>query len=74
MCSMSSLPNWALSEDASISFDDGNSNETSQIKNLIVPTRKNKRAARAERTLERTRAVLCKTIAWNYNICYLNWN
>ena len=34
---------------------------TSQIKNSIVPIRKNKRAARAARTLEQIRAVLCKT-------------
>ena len=30
--------------------------------------RKNKRAARAARTYEQVRAVLCKTTTWNYHI------
>ena len=67
----------SLSEDALVSFDDVNGNETSQIKNLIVPIRRNKRAARAARaarTLEQTRVVLCKTTAWNYSICYFDYN
>ena len=34
---------------------------TPQIKNLIGRVRKNKRAARAARTYEQVRAVLCKT-------------
>ena len=34
---------------------------TPQIKNLIGRVRKNKRAARASRTYEQVRAVLCKT-------------
>ena len=41
---------------------------TPQIKNLIGRVRKNKRAARAARTYEQVRAVLCKTTIWDYHI------
>ena len=41
---------------------------TPQIKNLIGRVRKNKRDARAARTYEQVRAVLCKTTTWNYHI------
>ena len=42
--------------------------KTPQIKNVIGRVRKNKPVARASRTYEDVRAVLCKTTTWNYHI------
>ena len=39
-----------------------------QIKNFIGRASENKRAARAARTYEQVRAILCKTTTWNYFI------
>ena len=39
-----------------------------QIKNFIGRASENKRAARAARTYEQARAILCKTTTWNYFI------
>ena len=41
---------------------------TPEIKSLIGRVRKNNRAARAARTYEQVRAILCKTTTWNYRI------
>ena len=46
----------------------GTATTTPQIKNLIGRASENKRAARAERTYEQVRAILCKTTTWNYLI------
>ena len=46
----------------------GTETTTPQIKNLIGRVKKNNRAARATRTFEQVRAVLCKTTTWNYHI------
>ena len=45
----------------------GTATTTPQVKNLIGPASENKRAARAARTYEQVRAILCKT-TWNYLI------
>ena len=47
---------------------------TPQVKNLIGRARENKRAARAARTYEQVRAILCKTTTWNYLIYSLDDN
>ena len=47
---------------------------TPQIKNLIGRVRLNKRAARAARTCEQVRAVLCQTTTSNYHIYRLDDN
>ena len=49
---------WSL---GSLSIDNRTAATPPRIKNLIGRVRKNKRAARAARTLEKSRAVLCKT-------------
>jgi len=46
----------------------GTATTTPQIKNLIGRASENKRAARAARTYEQVRAILCKTTTWNYLI------
>ena len=46
----------------------GTSTTTPQVKNLIGRASENKRAARAARTYEPVRAILCKTTTWNYLI------
>ena len=46
----------------------GTATTTPQIKNLIGRTSENKRAARAARTYEQVRAILCKRTTWNYLI------
>ena len=46
----------------------GRATTTPQIKNLIVRVSENRRAARAARTYEQVRAILCKTTTWNYLI------
>ena len=46
----------------------GTAMTTPQIKNLIGRASKNKRAARAARTYEQVRAILCKTTTSNYLI------
>ena len=46
----------------------GTAKTTPQIKNLIGRASENKCAARAERTYEQVRAILCKTTTWNYLI------
>ena len=43
----------------------GTATTTPQIKNLIGRASENKRAARAARTYEQVRAILCKTTMWN---------
>ena len=49
----------------------GKATTTPQINELIAWMRKNNRAARAARTYEQERAVLCKATTWNYHIyCY----
>ena len=47
---------------------EGTATTTPQIKNLIGPASENKRAARAARTYEQVRAILCKITTWNYLI------
>ena len=44
----------------------GTATTTSQIKNLIGRASEIKSAARAARTYEQVRAILCKTTTWNY--------
>ena len=48
----------------------GTATTTPQIKNLIgrASEKFNKRAARAARTYEHVRVILCKTTMWNYLI------
>ena len=46
----------------------GTATTTPQIKNLIGRASENKHAARAARTYEQVRAILCKTTTWNYLI------
>ena len=46
----------------------GTATTTPQIKNLIGRASENKRAARAARTYEQVRAILCKTTTWKYLI------
>ena len=46
----------------------GTAMTTPQIKNLIGRASENKRAARAARTYEQVRAILCKTTTWKYLI------
>ena len=46
----------------------GTATITPQIKNLIGRASENKRAARAARTYEQVRAILCNTTTWNYLI------
>ena len=46
----------------------GTATTTPQIKNSIGRASENKRAARAARTYEQVRAILCKTTVWNYLI------
>ena len=50
----------------------GTATTTLQMKNLIGRVRKNKRAARAARTYEQVRTVLCKTTAFNYHIYHFD--
>ena len=52
----------------------GTATTTPQIKNLIGRASENKRAARAARTYEQVRAILCKTTTWNYLIYSFNDN
>ena len=47
--------------DGALASTTGTATTTPQIKNLIGRVRKNKRAARAARTNDQVRAVLCKT-------------
>jgi len=53
----------------SFTIDDGNANQASQINNLIGREKKDKRVARAARTLERFSAILCEMTTCNYHIC-----
>ena len=46
----------------------GAATTTPQIKNLIGQASEIKSAARAARTYEQVRAILCKTTTWNYLI------
>ena len=46
----------------------GTATTTPQINNLIGRASENKRAARAARTYEQVRAILCKTTTWYYLI------
>ena len=50
----------------------GTATITPQIKNLIGRASENKRAARAARTYEQVRAILCKTTTWNYVVKVLS--
>ena len=52
----------------------GTATITPQIKNLIGRASGNKRAARAARTYEQVRAILCNTTTWNYLICSFDDN
>ena len=52
----------------------GTATITPQIKNLIGRASENKRAARAARTYEQVRAILCNTATWNYLICSFDDN
>ena len=60
--------NHGVNELGSLS-DNRKAMTTPLIKNFIGRVRKNKRAARATRTYEQSRAVLCKTTTSNYQIC-----
>ena len=46
----------------------GAATATPQIKNLIGRASENKCAARAARSYEQVRAILCKTTTWDYPI------
>ena len=52
----------------SFNIDDGDGNDSATNKQFDWSSEKNKRAARAARTYEQVRAILCKTTTWNYNV------
>ena len=52
----------------SLTIDDANANQASQINTLIGREKKKKRVAREARTLERFSAIPCEMTACNYHI------
>ena len=52
---------WPKTQKGALASMTGTATTTPQIKNLIGRASQNKRAARAARTYEQVRAILCKT-------------